>query len=376
MPLAAARQSAPKQGRSPRRIAAFLGIWTFLALFFATKYYYAWSRGGVATTWTKHLWWQGMEWYSWAVLSVAIFWLLRRTERWRKGLAYGAVLLGSAVVFALLHVVVLTTGARIEASALGTGKTWPELLVIVFTNHFHSDVFTYAAIVSCWHAVNYFRKYREREAETARLQAALTESRLQALRHQLQPHFLFNTLHSISTLNHEDPKAANRMIARLSELLRFTLETTEQEIPLRQEIEFLRRYLEIEQIRFGSRLEVQIAVAPEVLEARVPTLLLQPLVENAIRHGIAPFSAPGEIAVTARRENGALHVFVADTGPGWNGRIDEAKGGVGLSNTRARLEQLYGKEHRFELRNLQPRGFIADLHLPFRAEANPPTAHA
>jgi hypothetical protein len=370
MPLPDARASAPEQGLSfsLRRTAVFLGIWTFLALFFATKFYYAWSRGGIATTWTKHLWWQGMEWYSWAAFSPAIFWLLRRKERQRKGVAYAAVLLGSAVVFALLHVVVLTTGARIEASALGTGKTWSQLFVIVFTNHFHSDVFTYAAIVSCWHAVNYFRKYREREAETARLQSALTESRLQTLRLQLQPHFLFNTLHSISTLNHEDPKAANRMIARLSELLRFTLETTDQEIPLRQEIEFLRRYLEIEQIRFGPRLAVQIDVSPEVLDARVPTLLLQPLVENAVRHGIAPYAAAGKITVSARREDGTLHVTVVDTGPGADSEIAEAKAGVGLSNTRARLEQLYGKDHRFELRNAQPRGFIADLHLPYRQD--------
>jgi len=370
MPPADARAIAPEHRFSGLvRTAAFLGIWTFLALFFATKFYYAWTRAGAETTWTKHLWWQAMEWYSWAALSVAIFWLLRRMERRRKGLAYAGILVGSAVVFALLHVVVLTTGARIEATALGTGKTWPELFVIVFTNHFHSDVFTYAAIVSCWHAVNYFRKYREREAEAARLQAALTESRLQALRHQLQPHFLFNTLHSISTLNHEDPKAANRMIARLSELLRFTLETSDQEISLRQEVEFLRRYLEIEQVRFGARLAVKIDVAPEVLDAQVPTLLLQPLVENAIRHGIAPYSAAGEIAVTAHRENGALHIVVADTGPGLHGKIDDAKAGVGLSNTRARLEQLYGRDHRFEVRNAQPHGYIAEMHLPLGPDA-------
>jgi two-component system LytT family sensor kinase len=378
MPPADARVTTPEHPRHSRlrRTLTFLGIWTFLALFFATKFYYAWKRGGAATTWTKHLWWQTMEWYSWAIFSIAIFWLLRRFEHERKRGRYALLLLGSAVVFALAHVLVLTTGARIEAAALETGKTWLELLVIVFTNHFHSDVFTYAAIVSCWHAVNYFRKYREGEAEAARLQTALAESRLQALRHQLQPHFLFNTLHSISTLNHEDPKAANRMIARLSELLRFTLEANDQQIPLRQEIEFIRRYLEIEQIRFGQRLHVRIDLAPDVLDAQVPTLLLQPLVENAIRHGIAPYSAPGEIVISAHRQNDTLYITVGDTGPGLNADANAAKNGVGLTNTRARLEQLYGNQHRFELRNGESRGLIAELHLPLTLAENSATPKA
>jgi len=345
------------------RVAVHLGIWTFLVLFFATKFYYVWTRGGIQTTWTKHLWWQGMEWYSWALFSPVIFWICRQLDRQRKGFNYVWKQATSGLTFAFLHVIVLTCGARIEAAFLGTGKTWLELLGIVMTNHFHSDVFTYAAIVSCWHAVNYFRKFRQRDAEAARLQADLAEARLQALRHQLQPHFLFNTLHSISTLNHEDPKAANRMLARLSELLRFTLETHAQQIPLQQEIDFLRRYLEIEQIRFGDRLLVRFDIPDDVLEARVPTLLLQPLVENALRHGIAPYSAKGEISIRVRRDNGMLHLQISDSGPGL--KSGSSGSGVGLSNTRARLAQIYGSHHRLDLVNGADKGLTVDVHIPF-----------
>src|SRR6185369_4509061 len=209
----------------------------------------------------------------------------------------------------------------------------------------------------------YYREGREREIHAAALEAQLAQAQLQTLKMQLQPHFLFNTLNSISALNHEDPRAANRMIARLSELLRLTLENDgAQEVSLHQELDFLKRYLEIQQVRFGDRLKVHFDVAPETMDARVPNLLLQPLVENAIQHGLAPFSAPGEIHIHASRENGLLCLRIADSGPGLPASTPSgAPDGIGLANTRARLQQLYGDAHRFELRNGAQRGAVAEV---------------
>src|SRR5208337_4143696 len=169
--------------------------------------------------------------------------------------------------------------------------------------------------VTC--AFDYYRKYRERELRAIELEKLLAQAKLQALQMQLNPHFLFNSLHSISALMHKNVDAAERMIGRLGELLRAALDNTEtQEVPLRQELQFLRRYLEIEQIRFGSRLRVEIRAAPETLEARVPNLILQPLVENAIRHGVEPHAQPGRIRLLARRQANELRLGVDDNGDG------------------------------------------------------------
>jgi len=192
---------------------------------------------------------------------------------------------------------------------------------------------------------------------------------------QLHPHFLFNTLNAIAGLVRDrKDKAAVQMIAGLSDLLRHTLENSgKQEVPLREELDFLELYLDIQQMRFSDRLTVRMEVAPETLNARVPNLILQPLVENAIRHGVAARVSAGEVYISARRENGALELKVADDGPGlkrgW--RIEDA-GGIGLSNTRERLAQLYGKEHRFEVRNREGGGVEAALLIPWRSDAGEP----
>jgi LytS/YehU family sensor histidine kinase len=185
---------------------------------------------------------------------------------------------------------------------------------------------------------------------------------------QLNPHFLFNTLHSISSLMHKDVEAADKMIARLSDLLRAALAGADtQEVTLQKELELLQLYLSIEQIRFGSRLTVKMNIAPDTLEAKVPNLVLQPLVENAIRHGIEPRARPACIELRAHREDATLALVVSDDGAGFggNGAIKE---GVGLSNTRARLRELYGAAHRFELVPGQNGGVRVELSIPFREE--------
>src|SRR5688500_17966273 len=182
---------------------------------------------------------------------------------------------------------------------------------------FHAEVLTYWMVIGLSHVIDYYRKYRERELRASQLEATLTQARLDALRMQLHPHFLFNTLNSISVLMSEDVTAARRMLTRLSDLLRASLETAAtHEVSLREELEFLNNYLQIEQTRFHDRLTVRINIDPAVLTANVTNLILQPLVENAIRHGIAPRAQPGVIEISAARENGMVRLKVCDNGAG------------------------------------------------------------
>jgi len=214
-------------------------------------------------------------------------------------------------------------------------------------------------------AIEYYRQFRLRELKASQLEAQLAVAQLEVLKMQLQPHFLFNTLHAISALMYRDVGSADRMVTRLSDFLRLTLDSAGvQEVTLKREMEYLDKYLEIEQVRFGDRLEVRRAIDPATLDLLVPNLVLQPLVENAVRHGIAPRASGGRIEVTSRVHEGTLTIEVLDDGPG-AGAIRE---GVGLSNTRARLEQLYGADARLEIGNAPAGGFSARLTLPARTE--------
>jgi two-component system LytT family sensor kinase len=224
------------------------------------------------------------------------------------------------------------------------------------------DVLVYWTVLAVGHAVDFYRKYRDGEAQLAR-------AKLQALRMQLHPHFLFNTLNAIATLvRQQQNRAATDMIAGLSDLLRLTLENDGgQEVPLKQELDVLDRYLSIEQIRFGDRLRVDVDATPETLRARVPNLVLQPLVENAILHGIAPRSTPGRIVIRAERADGRLRLQVRDDGPGFPDG-SPAMQGVGLRNTAARLQHLYGPDHRIAFANAPEGGAVITLELPFHID--------
>ncbi len=231
------------------------------------------------------------------------------------------------------------------------------------------DVLLYWVLLCIGQAVLFHRKYQERELRTSQLETQLAQAQLQVLKMQLHPHFLFNTLHAISALLHEDVELADRMIARLGDLLRATLEQAGvQEVTLREELDFIRPYLEIERARMGARLTVSFAVAPETLDALVPNLLLQPLVENAIRHGIAPRAEPGHIEIRARREGQRLRLEVTDDGPGLvPGKFHE---GVGVANTRARLRHLYGRAHAFEMNNGPEQGVQVAVTIPFSEQTH------
>ncbi|MEA2336973.1 MAG: two-component system, LytTR family, sensor kinase [Thermoanaerobaculia bacterium] len=209
-------------------------------------------------------------------------------------------------------------------------------------------------------------KYRDRELRGAQLAAELSRAQLQALKMQLKPHFLFNTLNSISSLMYSDVEMADTMLARLSDFLRLTLDRElDQEVTLSEELEFIRRYLEIEKIRFEDRLTVSVDVGADIGEARVPTLALQPLIENAIHHGIASRPEGGSIAIAARRDAGSLHISVTDDGVGCGSEERHPQERIGLANTRARLERLYGTAQRFTFADSPAGGFVVEMVIPF-----------
>src|SRR4029077_17072143 len=213
---------------------------------------------------------------------------------------------------------------------------------------FYIDLIIASLIVIGAHALLYYDDFRTSELQQSALKAQLAQAQLRALKMQVHPHFLFNTLHSISSLVLEDPPKANSMIARLGDFLRLTIENSEQQlVTLKEETEFLRCYLDIEQVRFGDRLTVAFALEPQTLSAQVPHLILQPVVENAIQHAIAPRAARGRINIEAKCLNNLLRLEVKDNGPGIasNGDLPGAEG-VGLSNVRARLHQTYGSDFR------------------------------
>jgi two-component system LytT family sensor kinase len=304
----------------------------------------------------------------WFASTPLILWLARRfpidRQRW---LASACVHLLAGVLLSLFMLGVFT----VIASQFGLNdlrQSWMQRFRGQLVASFYAEVLTYWIVIGLAHGVDYYRKYRERELRASQLETRLAQAQLDALRMQLHPHFLFNTLNSISVLMSEDVAAARRMLTRLSELLRASLDNVGvQEVSLREELEFLNNYLEIEQTRFQDRLSVRMQIEPEVLNARVPNLILQPLVENAIRHGIAPRAQPGWVEISASRENGMVRLHVRDNGPGLNSNSSKpfAKG-IGLTNTEARLEQLYGGDHRFEISNVTGGGLQVAIAIPFR----------
>jgi len=234
----------------------------------------------------------------------------------------------------------------------------------------------YLIVAICHHTFEYYRRYEDGRLRASQLEAKLATAQLAALKMQLHPHFLFNTLHSISELIHDDPRRAESMIVRLSDFLRMTLEHVGvPEVPLSEEIDFLKRYLEIEQMRFEDRLSVEWTVDPEVMDVRVPNLILQPIVENALKHGISKNAGAGVLKIVCRREEDRLAMRVTDNGPGPQRTaldLDQPlREGVGLNNTRSRLTRIYGGDHRIDLHRIPQGGFEVTLRVPLRLKPRP-----
>ena len=357
------------QNRLLKWIAIF-GCWTVIGLIFASQAYVSNNAWGYPVTWVQALTWSFTEWYTWAALSPFILWLANRfyidPQSWRRN---ALIHLGASILFSGASILIQAMVEQWTTWAHTKPTTFSGSLFYYATKKWHMGILVYWMIVGISHAFGYYRRYRERELRATQLESQLTRAQLQALKMQLHPHFLFNTLHTISEMIHRDPKAADRMVVRLGDLLRQTLESNGvEEVTLKQELEFLEKYLEIERARFHDRLTVRINVEPDCLDARVPNLFLQPLVENAIRHGISARPGAGRIEIQSRRENGSLHISVRDNGCGLpeNWRAEGSRTGVGLANTQARLMQLYGTEHSFELHNCQSGGLEIVLKIPCR----------
>jgi signal transduction histidine kinase len=310
-------------------------------------------------------------WVSWALLIPGIFRVSDRfhvtSDRWRRPVLVH-VLIGS--LFVVAHAVAVGTGRAWLQSAYGMETVWWDWVTDQFLRTFDWDLTFYGGAVAVRHAFVYHATARDREVRASQLETRLVEAQLRALQSQLHPHFLFNTLHAISAFVRRDPDAAEAMIERLGDLLRLTLHKVgAQVVTLREELDYLAIYLDIEKIHFGSRLTVSCEIDPEVADAQVPFLILQPLVENAIRHGIGPRLAPGYITITAHSSGDRLVLSVIDSGVGLaSGAIDRLDGGVGLSNTRARLEHLYGDAHRFSFSSPDSGGVIVEIELPLCVE--------
>jgi signal transduction histidine kinase len=321
--------------------------------------------------WSVALGREAVYWTSWIILMPPTFrlcrWLHEGPQRWTRymlGLIAGAA--ATVVLLPLLYEII-SLGTRAIAWKLAWIQDpppafWPEYGALL-THLITASVVIFACTVVAWYAIANYREAKESRLESAELSALLQQAQLQALRSQLNPHFLFNTLHSIAELIHENPRHAEQMVLQLGELLRKSLETQSLEVPLSEEIDFLRRYLAIEQTRLGDRLELVWKIDPAVLDARVPSLILQPIVENAIRHGIAVSSRGGRLEIAATRTDEQLRLEVRDNGPGLKSADAHSQPGIGLGHTRARLERLYGSRASFRLTSDQ--GVVASMSLPW-----------
>jgi signal transduction histidine kinase len=376
------RTSEPGTDHIPLRRAELLmivGFWTFMALLAAANGILdPRGRGIQSVTFSTPLALAFAESYLWAALTPLVFRLASRFSIEERGdRARRILLLVVAGVVVAVAVEMILGWFRFEVFPS------PRRRMMGFNPLFGArhlfwldDFIVYIAVLAAGFARDFFLRYRARREETARLQAQaarleaqLAEARLTALRTQINPHFLFNTLHAVSSLVERDPRGVRRMIARLSELLRYTLEGAEtQEVPLEQEMAVLARYIEIMQIRFQGRLTVETRLDPAARAALVPNLVLQPLVENAMKHGVSAADGTGHIVVEAALAGDRVRLTVRDDGPG--PRAAGGAEGVGLRNTRARLEQLYGEEQRLTLRAGEGGGAVAEIELPFHTGAD------
>ncbi|HEX2079026.1 MAG TPA: sensor histidine kinase [Longimicrobium sp.] len=345
-------------------LLGFAGWGTLSLFFYSHSYLHFTTQVQPVYTWGQ-AWWRVLvetivTVLVWTLYTPVILGLARRFPLRR------AVLRRHLAVHAAAGLVLASASVLIDyAVALYTflyGPFWPRFYWVTL----HYALLSYATVVAAGHVLDMYQRYRDREQRASQLEAQLARARLHALEMQIQPHFLFNTLNSISELVHDDPAAAEVMIAQLGDLLRMTTDGAGRaEVPLSRELEVVGTYLEIERTRFQDRLSVQTEVEPDVLDAMVPNLVLQPLVENAIRHGLSPQVSPGTVTLAARRVGDVLRLTVRDDGRGLPPR-GERRERVGVGNTRSRLKQAYGAAHRFELADAPGGGTLVTIEIPYR----------
>jgi len=341
------------------------GAWTALALLATMQTALAFSMRGQPIEWPRLLAWRAIDWYSCALFIPPFLWLVRRAplERstWLRRLPMylGVTMLAAIAKYALLF--------SLQGVFMGAARS--QSFGVVLAGNAISEMMIFWAVVGVLHAVEFYRRYREREALTLELRAQLGQSQLDVLRAQLHSHFLFNVLNAATVLVHRDPDAADAMLTRLGELLRHALRSDPRhETPLREELELLDRYLDIMRTRFGDRLTIRRSIPTAVESALVPTFVLQPLVENALEHGVDRLDGSGTVGIDAARDGDSLVLAVRDNGAGE--RADAHAGlGIGLTNTRARLAALYGDAAALALRPRPNGGTEVVLRLPYRPGA-------
>jgi LytS/YehU family sensor histidine kinase len=346
----------------------------------------------IVSAWQSHLWdsmmrdktrpvlklflWPSIWWYSWALLAPFVVGMVERfpisKTTWVR---HGLIQLGSFLLCFGVHV-----GIQVTAMLLPNYRDIHPDFINALTHHtitsIDFDLFIFCTLVAIAHAMIFYRTLKQREMSTVRLESELARAKLQVLKNKLNPHFLFNTLHSISTLMYRDVRAADRMLTRLSDLLRMTMERSDRhDIPLHEEIAFLEKYLQIEQIRFEDRLTFSFQIEPNLEQAMIPHFLLQPLVENAVKHGIAPTSRPGMIEVKAWATRDRLRVRVSDNGPGMATLGNGSHKGIGLPNVSARLEHRYESDYTLEFKTGNPTGLVVELNLPLQFEEDSVALH-
>jgi len=353
------------QQRAVVQALVVFAVWTFLAAFSASQTVLYLSQRGQPIVWADLLTGRFIDWYTCALFTPLFIWLGSHypidRQNWRITLPLTLAVTSVCVVIKYAALVPIEHALGLNLR----GSFGSEL-----SRNFANESMAFWAVIGIVHAFEFNRRYREREITAADLRARLSEAQLEALRSQIHPHFLFNTLHGISTLMHRDVEAADRMLTRLSDLLRLTMQHRDRnEISLRDELALVEHYIEIMRIRFGDRLTVTHRIGSETLDALVPQFLLQPLVENALDHGIARTSGPGTIDISADTNDGKLEIAISDNGLHSSGAVGKKKSGIGLANTRRRLEQLYGQSQSISLEKLPDRGTRVTVAIPFHRAA-------
>ena len=374
MPTSATESHSMRVGTAARWLAIF-GIWTFLGLLSAAQSVIYLRHIGQPVPWGEVLASRLSDWYTCALFTPAYIWLVRNypldRRSWPRTVT---VLIGATSVFVVIKYVlyaqlgVWTQGWFANGSAI---RTLESRFTSSIASSFITESIAFWAVIAVLYGWEFYSRMRERELQTVRLRAELSEARLAALAAQLRPHFLFNALHGVSTLMHRDVEAADAMLANLAGLLRRTLQPSRDgdrhEVTLREEAETLNLYINLVAERFKDRLTVRVAIPDELSRAVVPHFVLQPLVENAFEHGIARKAGPGKVEVAAERIDGMLRLTVSDDGPGLAGNTQSVREGVGLSNTRRRLRELYGDRQDLSVESTPGvRGLRVAVSIPFR----------
>lgn len=346
-------------------------VWTALPLLLAAQTAIWLTYRNEPIDWSALLAFRIADWYACGVFIPLLVWATRRWPVNRQRLAVRL-----PMHLALVAAVSAAKMILFDPIAAWLGRPSPGL-VHTFARGYIHEIVAFAATAAAIHAIEFYRRYREREVLSEQLQARLTDAQLRALRAQLNPHFLFNTLNAVTTLLHRDPHRADAMLTRLGELLRLTLRADpDHEIPLEEEMSLLDRYLDIMRMRFPDRVTVSCLVDPSVARALVPSFVLQPLVENAFEHGVAVASGAAHVDVEARRSSDGESVLlrVRDDGPGFDRTVRRNGSGVGISNTRQRLQEMYGAAASLELSTPASGGTLVEVRIPYRAARAPDEA--